>query len=347
MPVAPTRQVIYLNKVPAIFAEGRACCHANSHRSGTQHYQTYPVAVMTARPDRSRGSASGLRSVSCHSYFENLTMAQKIRRCANPKCNERLPLKAPPNQECCCETCGRAVRRQRLKDKATAESLFTPSDIVSFDAQLAANQTRDYALSAINMQDIAKKYGFNVVVLPAATGVLVVFPATNQPWPDIMYSDECPWFQVDWRACMFAKHWQVPSDRHSVSNDQDVIDFVNTVQGKDRIRHLDVITDILTGPARRCLLLSLTRLPRSPVSALPRPFWPTSSPGPKEDLDSYGFPMSYSFTLNHETPSERRDRLAAEKTARQIQETIEADFRRKAFATSRREASYARRKYPR
>jgi hypothetical protein len=271
-------------------------------------------------------------------------MAQKIRRCANPECNKRLSFKARPDQEFCGDTCRKTVRRQRLKDKAAAESIFTPGDIVSFDTQLVANQTRDYVISATNLRDLANKHGINVVILPATSGVLMVFPATNRQWPpDVM--DDCPWIHVDWRACMFAKHWQVPVDRHVVSSHQDVTDFVNTIQGKDRIRHLDVINDILTGPARLCILLTLTKLPPL-ASAPPRPFWPTSAPGPK-DLDSYGFPMSYSFTLNHETPSERRDRLAAEKAARQIQESIEADFRRREFATSRREASYARRKYPR
>jgi hypothetical protein len=144
---------------------------------------------------------------------------------------------------------------------------------------------------------------------------------------------------------MFAKWWQVPIYRYAASKDTDVIDFVNTVQGKERLKHRDAIDDILTGPARRCVLLSLTRLPTL-ASAPPRPFWPASGRGPK-DLDSYGFPDGFLCSFDHKTKSELRERLATEKVAKQIQQTIEADHKRKEFATSRQEAHYARRRYGR
>jgi hypothetical protein len=264
-------------------------------------------------------------------------MAQKIRRCANPKCREPLHRR---NQEYCDNTCSTAARRQRLKDKAVAESVFTPSDLVSFDAQLAANLAKDYALSAINLQDLAKRHGTKgVVILPAASGVLVVFPATNQPWPSVMYSDDCPHYRVDWRQGMFAKWWQVPVDQSAISTDDDVVCFVNTIQGKDRLKHRDAIDDILTGPPRHCLFLTL-RATRGASAAPPRPFWPKSGRGPRDDVHTGWRPIDG-------TPNEIRARQAAERTAKQIEASIDAEFHRNEFAISRRAAGYARRRYAR
>jgi hypothetical protein len=77
-----------------------------------------------------------------------------------------------------------------------------------------------------------------------------------------------------------------------------------------------------------------------------RPLWARTGPGP-EPVDSYGASMSQAFTLNHETRGERQARQAAEKAARQIGQSIDAEAERVAAATRRREVAYARRRYPR
>ena len=288
-------------------------------------------------------------------------MAKKLPRCANPKCGKSFKPRRP-DQEYCGESCVKAAKRQRKKALAAANSVFAPADIIKRDAERAASLARDYRDSAVNMRELAAKAGVDgVLFLPGPHGVLMVWPklVTQDDWADIHELDFgrgmlTPWWRKLKYTIGLADARLTPEQRalsdvntiqqcRMVSTDPPVRELAEDALQIDKSRaHHQIVEDVIHGPPRSCILFSFRPFQEGGGGANHIGDGRLASTTKRADP---GARDGWTNALLVQAWKERRAEMTRKEAARKIELELDDGFRKQAFATSRNEAGYARRRH--